>query len=209
MSTPHFDRVQLSREFHGVPNPHTGVKVPGPVELYHLCTAKHPQRGNMVLPYPADNPVFWIKHGHSVIWGEMHAQHLAHQELLRLKSPVHVPAVYYACQLRVPSDYGDPNVYFGFNSYIVMTYVPGKTARDRLDSYKDDDAGQDRVYAQIALAVSEMLRISVPQGTPPMSIHGELIRHPVFDMDEAPRKYDNVKQLEDQINAVSYATAII
>lgn len=208
MSAPHFDRVQLSREFHGVPNPHTGVKIPGPVELYRLCTAnsKHPQRFNEGLAYPADTPVFWIKNGHSVIWGEMHAQHHAHQELQRLKSPIRVPAIYYACQLRVPSDYGDPKVNFGFNSYIVMDYIPGKTARDRLDAFKDDHRSQDRVYTQIALAVSELLRIPVPPGTPPMSIHGELIRHPVFDMDEAPRKYDNVQQLEDQINAVSHAT---
>lgn len=213
MSAPHFDRLQLSREFHGTPNPHGGLEIPGPVDLYRLCAAKHaakhPQRGNMGLAYPADNPVFWIKHGHSVVWGEMHAQHLAHQELKRLKSPVRVPAVYYASQLRVPSDYGDPKVYYGFNSYIVMDYIPGKTARDCLDVFKDDDRGQDGVYALIALAVSELLRIPVPPGTPPLSIHGEFIRHPVFDMDEAPRTYDNTQQLEDQINAVSYVAMVI
>lgn len=108
----------------------------------------------------------------------------------------------------MPSDCGDPKVYYAYNSYMVMDYIPGKTARECLDTFKDDDRGQDRVYAQIALALSELLRIPVPDGTPPMSIHGEFIRHPVFDMDEAPRKYDSVQQLEDQINAVSYMKMI-
>lgn len=53
----------------------------------------------MGLAYPPDAPVFWIKYGHSVIWNEVIAQAMAHEELRRLGSPVRAPAVFYACEL--------------------------------------------------------------------------------------------------------------
>lgn len=164
----------------------------------------------MGLAYPSDNPIFWIKYGSSVVWGEMHAQHLAHQELQRLQSPVQVPAVYYACELRVPGGFGPADVNFGYKSFVVMDYVPGQTADEWLKPSGDatDDSRGELVYSQIAFALSELLRIPVPRDTPPAAIDGGRIRHPVFDMDAAPRKYTNVQQLEDQINEVSLITRV-
>jgi hypothetical protein len=160
----------------------------------------------MGLAYPPDNPIFWIKYGSSVKWGEMHAQRYAHQELKRLQSPVQVPDVYYACELRVPGGFGPADVNYGYKSFVVMDYVSGSTASEWLKTPKDatDQSREELVYSQIAFALSELLRIPVPKDTAPTAIHGGKIRHPIFDEGVAPRKYVNVQQLEDHINEVSF-----
>ncbi|KAK1764401.1 hypothetical protein QBC33DRAFT_547117 [Phialemonium atrogriseum] len=82
-----------------------------------------------------------------------------------------------------------------------MEYVPGKTAGEWLDSIKNEDSpGRDSIYRQIAFALSELHRIPVPPESRPAAAGGGRIRHSLFDLQEAPRHYQNVTQLEDHLN---------
>lgn len=182
--------VYMTREFHGLPAP-PGTAVPTPAELLELCTEVHPRGFNVGLAYPPEAPVFWIKYP-QVIWNELAAQNMAHEGLRRLQSPVRAPAVYYACEM----SFGQ-----SIDSFAVMEFVPGKTAEERLQGAKDSRA-KDATYSLIALALSELQRIPVPPGSRPAAINGGRIRHIFFDMEQAPRHYQTVAQLEDHLNLV-------
>lgn len=143
---------------------------------------------NWGVAHPPEAPVFWIKYGPSIVWQEVRAQDLAHKQLRRLGSKVRAPAVFYACEMAMSLD----SASFGArNSFIVMEYVPGKTARKVLEGAKDE-AAEDAVYASIAFALSELHRIPVPPGTPPRGAGGGRIRNDTFDLREAPVDYQSV-----------------
>lgn len=197
MSTP----VLLNKEYHGLPAP-PNTSIPTPVDLLRLCTGEHPLHYNLGLAYPPEAPVFWIKYG-SIIWNELSAQAMVHEELRRLGSPVRAPAIYYACELALPSVITcDGKLIHGYKSYAVMEYIPGKTAAEWLESAQDA-ADEDAVYAHIASVLSELHRIPVPPGSRPAAIDGGRIWHTLFDEGQAPRQYDSVTQLEDHLNLVS------
>jgi hypothetical protein len=86
-------------------------------------------------------------------------------------------------------------------SYIVMEYIPGTTA-DKLLEYVDNPAWKDAIYGKIAFALHELHRIPVPPRSRPAAVDGGMIRHTLFDDDQAPRHYHTVDQLEQHLNLV-------
>lgn len=197
MSSP----VRMTREWHGSALPlHVTIPLPSPAELVRLCTKSHPLGFTIGMPYPdADSPVFWIKYCSSIIWNELAAQKMAHDGLGELNSPVKVPAVYYGCQVTV--HIGDPDAWPQRRSYVVMEYIPGKTAAQRLKE-ATDDATKDDIYKQVALALSELHRIPVPQNSRPAAVNGETICNVLFYDNVASLHYRNVTELEQHFNAV-------
>lgn len=198
MSNP----VRMTREWHGSALPlHVTIPLPSPAELVRLCTKYHPVGYSIGMPYPdADSPVFWIKYSPSIIWNQLAAQKMAHDGLGELNSPVKAPAVYYACQVAIPYEH-NPTGWPETRAYIVMEYIPGKTAAQRLQE-ATDDATKDDVYKQVALALSELHHIPVPQNSRPAAVNGELIRHVLFADIESTLHYRNVTELEQHLNAV-------
>lgn len=123
---------------------------------------------------------------------EVCAQTVAYNSLRELGSLVRAPGVYYAFH-EYPM------------TYIVMEYIPGKTAGQCSEESQDQE-GKEKVCRSIAFAISELHRIAIPEESRlrPAAISGGRIRHCLFDQLEAPRHYENVQQLEDHINAVSF-----
>ncbi|KAL7623752.1 hypothetical protein AAE478_005305 [Parahypoxylon ruwenzoriense] len=189
-------RSLVTKEFRGL-DPPPEIKVPTPDELVSLCSAKSEQGYNMGIAYPPESPILWIKYGHAIIWNEILAQDMAYRELRSLGSAVTVPGVFYACQMGATGVIYDVEV--SYKSYIVMEFLPGKTAAAWLKEIQDQ-AGIDRIYEKIASALTTLYRIPVPEGSRPTAVDGGLIRHPLFDEQEAPRDYQNVEQLELHIN---------
>ncbi|KEZ43533.1 hypothetical protein SAPIO_CDS4441 [Scedosporium apiospermum] len=185
--------VHALREYHGLPAPQD-IRVPTASKLAALCTGIHPRHYNLGLAYPSEAPVFWIKYGPSITWNEVPAQVMAYEELRRLSSPVKAPGIFYACDLELRGAQRERR-----KSYIVMQYIPGKTADEWLKNI-EDLARADSIYSHIAFALSELHRIPVPPGSRPAAINGGKIRHSLFDDQDAPRHYQDVEQLEDHLN---------
>ncbi|KAK3941435.1 hypothetical protein QBC46DRAFT_382684 [Diplogelasinospora grovesii] len=189
-------QAHVTKEFRGL-DPPPGARIPTPDELVRLCTAEHARGYNMGLAYPPESPIFWIKYGTSIVWNEVLAQTKAHRELHRAGSPVRVPGVFYACEM------GALGVIYNFEvsykSYIVMEYIPGETAAKLLENVQDSTAKQ-RVYRGVASALDALYRIPVPLESRPAAVDGGLIRHPLFDEQQAPRHYQSVEQLEQHLN---------
>lgn len=192
--------LHLTREYHGI-SPPPGAQLPTPAELFHICPSDYPNWFNRGFAYPPEKPIFWIKHGHSILWNELSAQTMAHWELQNLKSSVRAPALYYACELRYPQAPWRKDSY-GRRRYIVMEYVPGKTTAEWLEETNDDTQRRDLIYARIGLALSELLRIPVPPKQPPSGIDGGVIWHTLFEDCCAPLPYESVEELETHINKV-------
>lgn len=179
---------KLTNPFVGIPPP-PGVHVPQREELLgSICVADEPRGG---FPYPPEAPTFWIKYGYAVYWNEVCAQTVAYNGFRQLGSLVRAPGVYYAF-------YEYPK------TYIVMEYIPGKTA-GQCSKEAQDEEGREMVCRSIAFALSELHRIPIPEEhrLRPAAISGGKMRHSLFDDLVASRHYENVQQLEDHINAVS------
>jgi aminoglycoside phosphotransferase (APT) family kinase protein len=114
---------------------------------------------------------------------------MAYDGLRQLGSSVWAPGVFYAIE-----DYP--------MTYIVMEYIPGKTAGQCLKEAQEQTA-KEIIYKSISLALSELHRIPIAIGSRPAAVSGGKIRHSIFAEQEAPIHYENVQQLEDHINAVS------
>lgn len=128
-------------------------------------------------------------------WEEVIHQFHARQELQNIESLVRVPAIYYACQEKTT-----------WETYIVMEYIGGDTVNSLImkshESPGQAQEIQEALYRRVAFALEEFLRIPVPSESPPASVSGVLIRHPLFRDHEAPRAYDNAEQLEQHLNLV-------
>lgn len=174
--------------------PAPGVRIPEREELLNsICKEPTPRTS---FAYPPEAPTCWIKYGRAVYWNEVCAQVVAYDSLRQLGSSVRAPGVFYAFE-----EY--------FVTYIVMEYIPGKTAGQCLKE-SQDEAAKEVIYRSIALALSELHRIPIPESRlRPAAVSGGGIRHSVFDELRAPRHYENVQQLEDHINAVSYHPTVI
>lgn len=205
MSSPIF----LAREYHGSPTP-PGSRLPSPHELHKLFllskTKSHPDFGDYDkgTANPQHAPVFWIKFGRGVTWNEVMAQSMAYHELQRLGSPVRAPALFYACEMKIPAWPWKEDSFF-YRGFAVMEYIPGMTAGQLLEDIAEDidrEARQDFVYSKIALALSELLRIPVPSGQKPSSVNEDLIRHSFFEDPECPIFYKSAQQIEDHLNKV-------
>ncbi|KAG8156858.1 hypothetical protein KVR01_013271 [Diaporthe batatas] len=192
--------VEILREWNGPP-PLSGVTIPSAATIKAMCVDISEQQGGyypMKLAYPpGEQPTLWIKYGPGVFWDELVNQTRLHQELQKIDSPVRVPAVYYAF-----TDSKGPRW-----TYIVMEYIRGETVgsleRKARESQPPEQCREtlEGLHRRVAFVLDEFLRIPVPAGTPPASISGALIRHPVFGIDqEAPRPYENVEQLEQHFN---------
>ncbi|KFZ14334.1 hypothetical protein V501_03289 [Pseudogymnoascus sp. VKM F-4519 (FW-2642)] len=167
--------------------PPPGVHVPQREELLgSICAERSPRSG---FPYLPEAPTFWIKYGFAVYWNEVCGQIVAYNGLRQLGSSVRAPGIYYAFKEEM-------------NTYIVMEYIPGKTA-GQCSEESQDEAGREKVCRSIAFAISELHRITIPEESRlrPAAISGGMIRHAIFDDLEASRHYENVQQLEDHINA--------
>ncbi|KFY01215.1 hypothetical protein O988_02866 [Pseudogymnoascus sp. VKM F-3808] len=166
--------------------PAPGVRIPEREELLNsICKEPTPRTS---FAYPPEAPTCWIKYGRAVYWNEVCAQVVAYDSLRQLGSSVRAPGVFYAFE-----EY--------FVTYIVMEYIPGKTAGQCLKE-SQDEAAKEVIYRSIALALSELHRIPIPESRlRPAAVSGGGIRHSVFDELRAPRHYENVQQLEDHINA--------
>lgn len=170
------------------------VRVPGREELLDsICKAPTPRSS---FAHPPEAPTCWIKYGRAVYWNEVCAQVVAYDGLRQLGSPVRAPAVFYAFE-----EY--------YVTYIVMEYIPSKTAGQR-STEAQDEADKEVIYRSVALALSELHRISIPESRlRPAAVSGGGIRHSVFYDQQATRHYENVQQLEDHINGVSYHPALV
>ncbi|KFX88754.1 hypothetical protein V490_07421 [Pseudogymnoascus sp. VKM F-3557] len=168
-------------------SPPPGVHVPEREELLRsICEERSPRSG---FPYPPEAPIFWIKYGFAVYWNEVCAQTVAYNGLRQIESLVRAPGVYYAFKEAK-------------STYIVMEYIPGKTAGQCLKE-AEDESGKEIIYRSIALAVTELHRIPIPESRRrPAAITGGVFRHNIFECYlEAGRHYENTQQLEDHINA--------
>lgn len=85
--------------------------------------------------------------------------------------------------------------------YVVMEYIPGKTAAQWLEDTQQPQ-NSDFVYSRLTLALSELLRIPVPHEHPPTAVDGGRIWHCIFEDQVAPVQYENVQELEDHLNLV-------
>ncbi|KAK2877180.1 hypothetical protein FQN49_001375 [Arthroderma sp. PD_2] len=167
------------------------------MELLSLCTAENPRHYSMGIPYPPESPILWIKYGRPVLWNEVPAQVMAYHELRLLRSPARAPAIYYACTIE-------------YKTYIVMEYIPGKTAAQLLEvpgktavelrKGISDPAKREAIFRLVALGIHELHRIPVPPRSRPTAMDGGLIRHGLFDEQEAPRHYQTIDQLEEHLN---------
>lgn len=175
----------IFKEFVGIAPP-PGVHLPTGNELLGLCS-REPPRG--YIEYPAESPVFFIKFGWSVYWNEVVAQDKAYCELRNLGSSVRVPSIFYACQTEE-------------RVVIVMECIHGKTVEQLLKDCKDNEVETERMRGIVAHCLSELIRIPVAAGSRPAAVDSSKIRHDVFDMNEAPRHYENADQLEKHINYV-------
>ncbi|KAI0437484.1 kinase-like domain-containing protein [Xylaria telfairii] len=182
MPAPQGDGCPINKEYVGVPPP-PNVHLPTSSELLDLCPPNTP-RGHTTLP--SDSPIFWVKYGYAVYWNEVVAQSRAYHELRALGSSVRAPAVFYAFQDKSAT-------------YIVMEYIPGRTARKCIEEAKTE-AEKEHVMDQVGLSLSELHRIPIASGSRPAAIDGGLIQHELFDEQEAPRHYENVEQLEIHFN---------
>ncbi|KFY42565.1 hypothetical protein V494_02351 [Pseudogymnoascus sp. VKM F-4513 (FW-928)] len=175
-------------------NPYIGIKPPPGVHvpereelLSSICTKDEPRKG---FPYPPEAPTFWIKYGDAVYWNEVCAQSVAYDGLRQIESSVRAPGVYYAFQE-------------GRVTYIVMEYIPGKTALQLLKE-AHDEAEKEVILQSIASAVSELHRIPIPESRlRPAAISGGRFRHSIFgnDYDSAPLHYESAQHFEDNANA--------
>jgi hypothetical protein len=193
--------VYMVKEWHGAALPlEINIQLPSVADLVRMCDKEHPKDYNMGLAYPPQAPVLWIKYGYTIVWNELYAQKMANEELRRLGSSVRAPAVYYACRVKMTYE-GNAGGMPTYRSYVVMDYVPGKTAGQLLQNLVDNNL-RSYIYAQIAVAISELYRIPVPQGSRPAAVSGGRIRHSLFDQGKAPFHYENVAQLQEHLNLV-------
>ncbi|KAF3480163.1 uncharacterized protein GIQ15_05510 [Arthroderma uncinatum] len=80
-----------------------------------------------------------------------------------------------------------------------MEYIPGKSGTQLLEA-TSEPTEREAVYRQMALGIQELLRIPIPPNPRPTAIDGGLIRHIIFEQQEAPRPYQSVDQLEQHFN---------
>ncbi|KFY03592.1 hypothetical protein V490_00120 [Pseudogymnoascus sp. VKM F-3557] len=167
-------------------DPPPGIHIPELKEVLRDLGKTCPPRS--FLAYPTEAPTCWIKYGLSVYWNEVCAQAVAYEGLRQLGSSVRVPAVYYAFKEHPMT-------------YIVMEYIPGKTAGECLEE-SPEQSDKETIYRSIALALSELHRIPIPKDfqNRPAAVSGGMIRHSIFDCQEAPRHYASVQQLEAHFN---------
>ncbi|OAQ66518.1 aminoglycoside phosphotransferase [Pochonia chlamydosporia 170] len=124
---------------------------------------------------------------------------MAHDGLRQMNSPVKAPAMYYGCRVAIPHK-SDPLNRCAYRTYFVMEYVRGKTAAQLLEGAANDEETKDRIYKQIAFALSELHRIPVPDRSRPAAANGEGIRHGLFSENQCGRHYRNVTELETHFN---------
>lgn len=179
---------EFTNPFVGI-KPPPGVHVPEREELLgSICVKDEPRSG---FPYPPEAPIFWIKYGFAVYWNEVCGQTVAYNGLRQLGSLVRAPGIYYAFKE-------------GTITYIVMQYIPGKTAKQCLEETQDE-AEKEKVYRSMAFAVSELHRIPIPESWRRLAaISGERFRHNIFEFNlQATRHYENTQQFQDHMNTVS------
>lgn len=196
----------MTKEWYGSILPsNITVPLPTAAELVSLCKETNRHGYTIGVPYPpgTEPPVFWIKYGSSIVWNELAGQKTAHDGLRSLESQVRAPAVYYGCQVAIPYK-DDPDGWPAHRTYVVMEYVPGRTAAQRLQDAIDDDAMKDFIYAKIAFALSELHRIPVPQDSRPAAVNGRRIRHELFDDNQASLHYPHISELEQHLDLVRY-----
>ncbi|QKX57150.1 uncharacterized protein TRUGW13939_04258 [Talaromyces rugulosus] len=194
--------VYMRKEWYGSILPsNITVPLPTAAELVSLCKETNRHGYTIGAPYPrgTEPPVFWIKYGPSIVWNELAGRKKAHDGLRNLESQVRAPAIYYACQVAIPYK-DDPNGWPAHRTYVVMEYVPGRAAAQRLQDALDDDAMKDLIYAKIAFALSELHRIPVPQDSRPAAANGGRIRHELFDDNQASLHYRNIGELEQHLD---------
>ncbi|KFY28565.1 hypothetical protein V493_02867 [Pseudogymnoascus sp. VKM F-4281 (FW-2241)] len=114
---------------------------------------------------------------------------VAYDGLRQLGSVVQAPGVYYAFKE-------------GTSTYILMEYIPGKTAEECLKEAQDE-AQKESIYQSIGSALSELYRMPIPESRRqrPAAISSEKFRHNIFECYlQAPRHHESTKQFEDHIN---------
>lgn len=179
--------ISVKKEYRGL-DALPGTPVPSIPELLSYCTVLNPEHPHypMGLPYPKEKPVYWIKYG-SYQWNSVPAQVMAYNGLREIHSPVRAPGLFYACLLS------------NYKTYMVMEYIPGKTAAQLLEGL-EDPVEKENIYRKMAFGVHELVRIPVPADSPPAGIDGDIIWHTLFYEAGAPRQYQTVDQLEQHLN---------
>lgn len=198
--------VYMKKEWYGSILPsNITVPLPTAAELVSLYKETNRHGYTIGVPYPpgTEPPVFWIKYGPSIVWNELAAQKTAHDGLRSLESEIKIPAIYYGCQVAIPYK-DDPNGWPAHRTYVVMEYVPGRTAAKLLQDAIGDNAMEDSIYAKIAFALSELHRIRVAQDSRPAAVNGGRIRHELFDDNQASLHYRNISELEQHLDLVRY-----
>lgn len=191
--------MDLSQEWHGPPPP-PDVTIPSAMTIKTICAENTDRRYPMGRAHPPGSiPTLWIKYGRDGSWEEVAHQFRAHHELQGIESPIRVAAIYYAFKDKTTRE-----------TYIVMEYVLGDTVNSliqrSLETPEQSQKLQEAIYRLVAFALEEFLRIPVPPSSPPASVSGGLIRHPLFQDHEEPRPYENSEQLQQHLNLVRYVS---
>ncbi|KFY72479.1 hypothetical protein V499_07388 [Pseudogymnoascus sp. VKM F-103] len=176
---------EFTNPFVGI-KPPPGVHVPEREELLgSICAERSPRSG---FAYPPEAPTFWIKYGFAVYWNEVCGQTVAYDGLRQIGSSVRAPGVYYAFKEDT-------------STYIVMEYIPGKTASQCLEETQGE-AEKETIYRSMAFAVSELHRIPIPESRRRLAaISGERFRHNIFESHLlATCHYENTEQFQNHIN---------
>jgi hypothetical protein len=199
------NHVYMKTEWYGSAVP-SNIAIPLPTAAELVSHYKETNHHGYTLgaPYPpnsTENPMFWIKYGNTVVLNELAGQKMAYDGLRSLGSQAKAPAVYYGCQVSV-SYKDDQDTWPVLRTYVVMEYVPGKTAAQCLQDSVDDDKRKDSIYTRIAFALSELHRIPVAPDSRPAAVNGGRIRHELFDDNQASLHYRNVDELEQHLNSV-------
>ena len=161
--------------------------LPNADEIIAIC-AQNGFASNGLAYSPNGSPIAYIKYGYTVTMGEMWTQR-------------HVSN--YFKQMMDVSNVNAPEIYYAFEcegqTYIIMEYVNGQTVGTLL---QDSLTDKHWIYDQVAKAVSQLLRVPVPEGSRPGPVGGGYAQHCFFRGEVAPKEYASVDELQRYINKV-------
>jgi hypothetical protein len=83
-----------------------------------------------------------------------------------------------------------------------MEYVDGETVGARLRGSSAET--KNWIYDQVAKAISQIIRVPVPNGSRPGPVGGGCIQHYFFRDNVAPKDYGSLDELQRHIIKVCY-----
>jgi serine/threonine protein kinase len=136
------------------------LELPNTEEIVALCHQNGFKSNGLTYP-PNGSPIAYIKYGGMVSEGEIQTQNYVHKAFDKMStaSIVKVPKIYRAFE-------------FEGQMYVVMEYIPGRTAGSLL---RDSATDKNWIYDQVAKAFAHLLLVPVPQNSRPGPVGGGCI----------------------------------